>query len=53
MVIVINSAISEFGWVDFWLSGLLAASNVQLQVSDYSQLSIYHLRRPITAVQKD
>ena len=48
MVIVINSVISEFGWVDFWLP-----QNVQLQVSDYSQLFIYHLRHPITAVPKD
>ena len=38
MVIVINSVIGGFGWVDFvWL----AASTVQLQVSNYSQLSHY------------
>ena len=44
MVIVINSVIGEFSWVDFtWL----AASTVRSQVSDYSQLSDH--RCPITA----
>ena len=39
MVIVINSVIGGFSWVDLvWL----AASTVQLQVSDYSQLSDYN-----------
>ena len=38
MVIVINSVIGGFGWVDLeWL----AASTVWLQVSEYSQLSNY------------
>ena len=38
MVIVINSVIGGFGWVELeWL----AASTIQLQVSDYSQLSDY------------
>ena len=44
MVIVINSVIGGFGWVELvWL----ATSTVRLQVSDYSQLSDY--RCPITA----
>ena len=39
MVIVINSVIGGFSWVDLvWL----AASTVWLQVSDYSQLSNYN-----------
>ena len=39
MVIVINSVIGGFSWVDLaWL----AASNVRLQVSDNSQLSDYN-----------
>ena len=39
MIIVINSAIGGFGWVDLlWL----AASTVRLQVSDYSQLPDYN-----------
>ena len=38
MVIVINSVIGGFSWVDLvWL----AASTVQLLVPDYSQLSDY------------
>ena len=38
MVIVINSVIGEFSWVDFiWLT----ASTVRSQVSDCSQLSDY------------
>ena len=38
MVIVINSVIGGFGWVDLeWL----ATSTVRLQVSEYSQLSNY------------
>ena len=38
MVIVINSVIDGFGWVDLvWL----VASTVQLQVCDYSQLFDY------------
>ena len=38
MVIVINSVIGGFGWVDLvWL----VTSTVRLQVSDYSQLSDY------------
>ena len=38
MVIVINSVIGGFSWVDLvWL----AASTVRLQVSDYRQLSNY------------
>ena len=41
MVIVINSVIGGFSWVDLvWL----AASTVRLQVSDYSQLSDYTIR---------
>ena len=41
MVIVINSVIGGFSWVDLvWL----AASAVQLQVSDYSQLSDYNCK---------
>ena len=39
MVIVINSVIEEFGWMDLvWL----AARTDQLQVSNYSQLSDYN-----------
>ena len=39
LVIVINSVIGGFSWVDLvWL----AASTVWLQVSDYSQLSNYN-----------
>ena len=39
MVIVINSVIGGFSWVDLvWL----AASTVWLQVSDYSQLFDYN-----------
>ena len=38
MVLVINSVIGGFGWLDLvWL----ATSAVRLQVSDYSQLSDY------------
>ena len=38
MVIVINSVIGGFGWVDLvWL----VTSTVRLQVFDYSQLSDY------------
>ena len=44
MVIVINSVIEGFNWVDLVR---LAASTVRLQVSDHSQLSDY--RCPITA----
>ena len=41
MVIVINSVIGGFSWVDLvWL----AASTVRLQVSNYSQLSDYTIR---------
>ena len=41
MVIVINSVIGGFSWVDLvWL----AASTVQLHVSDYSQLSDYNCK---------
>ena len=39
MVIVINSVIEEFSWMDLvWL----VARTDQLQVSDYSQLSDYN-----------
>ena len=39
MVIVMNSVIEEFSWMDLvWL----AARTDQLQVSDYSQLSDYN-----------
>ena len=41
MVIVINSVIGGFSWVDFVR---LAASTVQLPVSDHSQLSDYTVR---------
>ena len=41
IVIVINSVIGGFSWVDLvWL----AALTVRLQVSDYSQLSDYTVR---------
>ena len=41
MVIVFNSVIGGFGWVDLvWLT----TSTAQLQVSDYSQLSDYIVR---------
>ena len=41
MVIVINSVIGGFSWVDLvWL----ATSTVRLKVSDYSQLSDYTVR---------
>ena len=41
MVIVINSAIGGFSWVDVeWL----ATSTVRLQVSDYSKLSDYNYK---------
>ena len=58
MVIVINSVIGGFSWVDLvWL----AASPARLQVSDYSQQSDYTVRLqptvrlhcPITTVQSD
>ena len=41
MVIVINSVIGGFSWVDLVR---LAASTVQLPVSDHSQLSDYTVR---------
>ena len=41
MVIVINSVIGGFSWVDLvWL----AASTVRFQVSNYSKLSDYTVR---------
>ena len=47
MVIVINSVIGGFEWKDYvWL----AASTIQLQVSDYSQLSNYTVRLQLSSM---
>ena len=47
MVIVINSVIGGFSWVDLvWL----AASTVWLQVSDYSQLCDYAVQLQLHAM---
>ena len=50
MVIVINSVIGGFSWVDLvWL----AASTVSLQVSDYSRLFDYTVRFQLSRVIRE
>ena len=50
MVIVINSVIGGFSWVDLVC---LAASTVQLLVPDYSQLSDYTVRLQLYRVTSE